>query len=237
MRIIPAIDVMEGKCIRLTRGEFDAMKTYNNDPLAFAKSFEDGGMKYLHLVDLDGTRENRIVNWKVLESIASKTSLEIDFGGGLKSEAEIKTAFDLGASKVNIGSAAVILPDLFQKWLSQFGPEKIILAADSADRKIKVSGWIQSTDIDVAEFIASWEKKGVIFVSCTDISKDGTLDGPSVGLYSEVLSMTQINLIASGGIASLEDLKALKDAGCEGAILGKAIFEGKITLNQLSGLC
>lgn len=173
----------------------------------------------------------------MLEAIAKGTSLEIDFGGGIKSDEDMKAAFESGASMVNIGSAAVIFPELLTRWLSDYGTEKIILAADSADRKIKVSGWIQSTDIDVIEFISEWEKKGIVYVSCTDISRDGTLDGPSAGLYREILSATGIKLIASGGISSMEDIVTLNRAGCEGAIIGKAIFEGRIKLKELSELC
>jgi phosphoribosylformimino-5-aminoimidazole carboxamide ribotide isomerase len=237
VRIIPAIDIMNGKCIRLTRGDFGAVRTYNNDPYALARTFEDHGLKYLHLVDLDGAREKKTINWNVLEMIAKGTSLEIDFGGGIKTEDEIRTAFNHGAKQVNIGSAAVIFPDLFKKWLSDYGTDKIILAADSADRKIKVSGWVQSTDIDVIDFIADWASKGVSYVSCTDISRDGTLEGPSVELYKEILSGPSVKLIASGGISSVADVKGLKEAGCEGAIIGKAIFEGKINLNELVELC
>jgi len=237
VKIIPAIDVMNGKCIRLTKGDFGAVKMYNNDPLAIAKTFEDNGLKFLHLVDLDGAKESRIVNWNVLEKIASGTSLEIDFGGGIKSSDDIKLAFSMGSSKVNIGSAAAIFPELFKSWLSEYGPEKIILAADSADRMIKVSGWAQSTNIDVMDFITSWEMTGIKYVSCTDISKDGTLDGPSLDLYRDIKEKSSVSLIASGGISSAGDIVALRSCGCDGAIIGKAIYEGKIKLKELSELC
>ncbi len=237
MRIIPAIDIMGGRCIRLTKGDFAAVKNYYNDPLELSRTFEDHGLQHLHLVDLDGAREKKTVNWKTLESIANGTSLKIDFGGGLKTEDEIRTALNAGASMVNIGSSAVIYPDIFLDWINKFGTEKIILAADADERKIKVSGWVQGTDIDVIEFIRDWEKKGISYVSCTDISRDGTLEGPSADLYSEIMSVSGVKLIASGGISSINDVMKLRETGCFGAIIGKAIYEGNIKLSDLSGIC
>jgi len=237
MRIIPAIDIINGKCVRLTRGNYDAMTVYDGTPLENARKFEDSGFSYLHLVDLDGARERHIVNQSVLEEIASKTSLIVDYGGGLKSVDDIRTALDSGASQVTIGSAAAKDPESFMEWLSLFGPEKLILGADAVDRKIMISGWAEDTGKDVVDYITGFRRKGVIYTTCTDISKDGMLQGPALGLYREILSKTAIKLIASGGISSISDVKSLEEAGCEGAIIGKAIYEGNILLEELSELC
>jgi phosphoribosylformimino-5-aminoimidazole carboxamide ribotide isomerase len=237
MRIIPAMDILNGRCVRLTRGNYRSARTYDGDPLALAKAFEDNGLKYLHIADLDGARQKKIVNLSILESIATGTSLKIDFGGGIRSDDDLRIAFGCGALQVNIGSTAAVNPGLLSEWLLLYGKEKIILAADSSGRKIKVSGWKEYTDIDVIEFIASWEKRGVSYVVCTDINRDGTFRGPATDLYGEILGRSKINLIASGGISSLEDLEILQSTGCEGAIIGKAIYEGKIKLKELSDLC
>ena len=233
MRIIPAIDIIGGKCVRLTKGDYDTKKIYNENPLEVAKMFEASGIKYLHLVDLDGAKSNNIVNYNILSEIASKTSLIIDFGGGIKSDKDIEIAFENGASQVTGGSIAVHKPELFLKWLSIYGNDKIILGADSNNRMIATNGWQQTSSEDVVDFISDYENKGVKYIICTDISKDGMLQGPSTELYKEILSKSNINLIASGGVTSIEDVKQMKQIGCEGAIIGKAIYEGKISLNEL----
>jgi len=237
MKIIPAIDLMEGKCVRLSQGDFDTRKIYNENPLEVAKEFEDNGIEYLHLVDLDGAMSNKIVNYKTLERIASKTNLKIDFGGGLKSNNDLKIAFESGAQQITGGSIAVQKPELFTSWIQKYGGTKIILGADCLNRKIATNGWLQTTEIHVLELIEKYEKQGIQYVICTDISKDGMLSGPSIALYKDLISTTNIKLIASGGVSNLEELYELKALGCEGAIVGKAIYEGKITLKQLRALC
>lgn len=237
MKIIPAIDLMEGKCVRLSQGDFDTRKIYNENPLEVAKEFEDNGIEYLHLVDLDGAKSNKIVNYKTLERIASKTNLKIDFGGGLKSNNDLKIAFESGAQQITGGSIAVQKPELFTSWIQKYGGTKIILGADCLNRKIATNGWLQTTEIHVLELIKKYEKQGIQYVICTDISKDGMLSGPSIALYKDLISSTNIKLIASGGVSNLEELYELKALGCEGAIVGKAIYEGKITLKQLRALC
>jgi phosphoribosylformimino-5-aminoimidazole carboxamide ribotide isomerase len=237
MKIIPAIDIINGQCVRLTQGDYAQKKTYNSDPLAVAKTFQDAGLKYLHLVDLDGAKGGRIINHKVLESIATKTSLIVDFGGGIKTDADIALAFDCGAQQVTVGSIAVKTPEKVQQWLEKYGPEKIILGADCKDRKIAVSGWQEASKLDVVEFIKDYQQKGIRDVVCTDISKDGMLAGPSFELYKEIIAGCNINLIASGGVTTIDDVIALKAMGCTGAIIGKAIYEGTITLKQLIEVC
>jgi phosphoribosylformimino-5-aminoimidazole carboxamide ribotide isomerase len=237
MRIIPAIDIIDGKCVRLTKGDYATQKIYNENPLEVAKEFEANGIQYLHLVDLDGAKSKQIVNYKVLEAIAKNTSLKIDFGGGIKSEDDVKIAFENGASQITGGSIAVQNPNTFLEWLEKYGSEKIILGADANNRKIATQGWLESSEKDVVEFIAEYEQKGISFVVCTDIAKDGMLQGTSNELYQEILQKTNVKLIASGGVSSLDDLIKLKEIGCEGAIVGKAIYEGKITLKELRKLC
>ena len=237
MRIIPAIDIIGGKCVRLSMGDYQRSKVYDGTPLEHAKRFEASGIKYLHLVDLDGAKAKRVVNYKVLEDLCRHTKLEIDFGGGIKGDEDIKMAFDAGASQVTVGSIAVQNPTLFKGWLKQYGPEKIILGADCQDRKIATAGWMKTSDLDVVEFISSYEKEKVKYVVCTDIEKDGMLSGPAFALYQEIMLRTGVKLIASGGVSSVEDLLGLKDLGCEAVILGKAIYEGKVTLAQIRELC
>ena len=237
MKIIPAIDLMEGKCVRLSQGDFGTKKIYNENPLEVAKKYEDNGIEYLHLVDLDGAKSNKIVNYKALERIASKTNLKIDFGGGLKSNNDLKIAFESGAQQITGGSIALQKPELFTSWIQKYGSTKIILGADCLNRKIATNGWLQTSEIDVLELIEKYEKQGIQYVICTDISKDGMLSGPSIALYKDLISSTNIKLIASGGVSNLEELYELKALGCEGAIIGKAIYEGKITLKQLRALC
>lgn len=236
MRIIPAIDIIDGKCVRLTKGDYNTQKIYNDDPIEVAKEFEANGIQYLHLVDLDGARSKHIVNHKILQGITSKTSLKVDFGGGIKSDDDIRIAFENGAAQITGGSIAVQQPDIFQQWLDRYGSEKIILGADSNNRKIATHGWIQQSELDVVDFISDYAKQGVIYVICTDIQKDGMLQGTSNELYREIIEETGVKLIASGGVSSMDDLASLQQLGCDGAIIGKAFYEGKITLTQLREL-
>lgn len=234
MRIIPAIDIIEGKCVRLSKGDYNTKKIYNENPLEVAKSFEAHGIEYLHLVDLDGAKSKHIVNHKILDQIASKTELKVDFGGGLKTDKDLQVAFESGANQITGGSIAVKDPELFQTWFQKYGNEKIILGADAKDRKIAVSGWLEDSDKEIIPFIQNFEKAGIKYVICTDISKDGMLEGPSFELYKEILSETEnIKLIASGGISEFDELPKLKELGCEGVIIGKAIYENRISLKQL----
>jgi phosphoribosylformimino-5-aminoimidazole carboxamide ribotide isomerase len=237
MKLIPAIDLLDGKCVRLSQGDYRSSKTYSEHPLEVAKAMEAAGIRCLHLVDLDGARSSRMVNHKILQEIASKTSLEIDFGGGLKRTEDVAAAFDYGASQVTIGTIAITDPDLFGSWLQHYGPAKIILGADCRNRKPAAQGWQQTTASDIVTFIRNYHHKGVMTVTCTDIDKDGMLQGPSTGLYREILETVPVQLIASGGITSLQDLHILQQAGCYAAIIGKAIYEGSISLQQLSTLC
>ena len=236
MRIIPAIDIIDGNCVRLTKGDFETKKIYSENPLDVAKEFEGNGIEFLHLVDLDGAKSKRIVNYKTLELIASNTNLKIDFGGGLKSDNDLKIAFESGANQVTGGSIAVQEPERFNSWLQSYG-DKIILGADCFNRKIATNGWLQTSEIDVLDLLLEFEKRGVKSVICTDISKDGMLSGPSIELYKDLISNTNAQLIASGGVSSIQDLVELKSIGCEGAIIGKAIYEGKVTLKELRELC
>jgi phosphoribosylformimino-5-aminoimidazole carboxamide ribotide isomerase len=237
MRIIPAIDIINGKAVRLTKGDYSTEKVYNENPLEVAKAFEASGIQYLHLVDLDGAKSQHIVNSKVLYEIATKTNLKIDFGGGLKTNEDVEVAFDCGASQITGGSIAAKNPTLFLEWLDRFGAEKIILGADCLNRKIATQGWQESSELDIIEFINSFRRKGIQYVVCTDISKDGMLQGTSNELYAEILQKNNINLIASGGISSMADIDAVKQIGCEGVIIGKAIYENSISLKELSTLC
>ncbi len=237
MRIIPAIDIIGGKCVRLTKGDYATKIIYNENPLEVAKEFEASGINYLHLVDLDGARAQHVVNHKVLESIAKHTSLTIDFGGGIRNAEDMRVAFESGASQVTGGSMSVKNPAVFIECLERFGAEKVILGADAIDRKIATNAWYEQSSTEVVNFIADYEKQGVIYVVCTDISKDGMLQGASEALYREILQKTNVRLIASGGVSSMGDLLALNTIGCDGAIIGKAIYEQKITLKELSQLC
>jgi phosphoribosylformimino-5-aminoimidazole carboxamide ribotide isomerase len=237
MRIIPAIDIIEGKCVRLTKGDYSTKKVYNENPLEVAKQFQDAGIKYLHLVDLDGAKSKHIVNYKTLETIVFNTNLKVDFGGGLKTEKDLRIAFESGANQITGGSVAVNDEELFLSWLTKFGADKIILGADCKERKIATDGWLKGSEIDVLEFIQQYKKNGVEYVICTDISKDGMLSGPSIELYKEIIYQTDVKLIASGGVSSMSDLVKLAEIGCYGAIIGKAIYEGNITLKELESLC
>lgn len=237
MRIIPAIDLINGKCVRLTKGDYNTQKIYNENPLEVAKYFEDNGIQYLHLVDLDGAKSNQIVNHKVLYEIATKTNLKIDFGGGLKQRKDLEIAFENGANQVTGGSIAAKNPMEFLDWLNEFGNDKIILGADCLNRKIATQGWLETSELDVIEYISNYVSKGISTVICTDISKDGMLQGASNELYLDILSKTKVNLIASGGVTTLADLELLKTMGCEGAIIGKAFYEGTIKIENLRELC
>ena len=235
MQLIPAIDIIEGKCVRLTEGDYAQKIIYNEDPLEVAKTFEGIGLKRLHLVDLDGAKAGEVVNWKVLEKIANKTSLSIDFGGGIKTEATLKTVLNTGATFATIGSLAVKSPLVFEEWLSRFGAQTFLLGADVYEEKIAIGGWIEKTNIDIIAFVQSYMDKGVSQIFCTDIQKDGKLQGPSIELYKKIIKQfPTLQLIASGGVSQLLDLQALRTIGCSGAIVGKAIYENKISLKQLS---
>lgn len=233
MKIIPAIDIIDGKCVRLSKGDYATKKIYSEDPVETAKEFESYGIQFLHLVDLDGARSRHIVNHKVLESIARETSLHIDFGGGLKTGGDIETAFNSGAKQITLGSIAVQDPEFCIEMLEKYGSEKIILGADCENRKIKTSGWLEESSLDIISFLLQYQEKGVIQTICTDISKDGMLQGPSTDLYKEILEKTTVKLTASGGISCMEDVFRMKEIGCSGTIIGKAVYEGKIRLKQL----
>ncbi|MDI9337225.1 MAG: 1-(5-phosphoribosyl)-5-[(5-phosphoribosylamino)methylideneamino]imidazole-4-carboxamide isomerase [Alphaproteobacteria bacterium] len=237
MRIIPAIDIINGKCVRLSKGDYTTQKIYNHDPLELAKEFEAHGIQYLHLVDLDGAKSKHIVHFKILENIATHTQLKVDFGGGVKSNQDVKIAFECGANQIIGGSIAIENPNLFLEWLETYSVYKIMLGADAHDRKIATQGWLNQTNIDVVDFIRFFEQKGVQYVICTDIAKDGMLEGTANDLYQEVMKKSAVKLIASGGVSSIDDLTKLKAIGCEGAIIGKAIYEGNILLSQLKLLC
>ena len=236
IEIIPAIDILDGKCVRLAQGDYDRKKVYNEDPLEVAKRFEDHGLHRLHLVDLDGAKANRIINYRVLERIASRTSLIIDFGGGVKSDYDLQIAFDSGAKMVTGGSIAVKNPEMFLRWIDRFGGNTIILGADCQDNRIAVCGWTEKTEADIFSYIENWHKRGISKVICTDIDKDGMLEGPNVELYRKIKEQNpNIHLIASGGIGCLEDIDRLEEAHIPGIIIGKAIYEGRIDLKELSG--
>ncbi|WP_299554640.1 1-(5-phosphoribosyl)-5-[(5-phosphoribosylamino)methylideneamino]imidazole-4-carboxamide isomerase [Seonamhaeicola sp.] len=244
MRIIPAIDIIQGKCVRLSKGDYNTKKVYNENPLEIAKQYEAHGIEYLHLVDLDGAKASHIVNYKVLETIATKTNLKIDFGGGLKTDEDLKIAFESGAGQITGGSIAVKKPEVFKNWLSQYGSDKIILGADANNEKIAISGWLEESDEELIPFVKNYMKEGVSYVICTDIAKDGMLQGPSFDLYEKMIAQCHsdtealeveesLKLIASGGISEFDELPKLAEIGCEGTIIGKAIYENKISLKQL----
>lgn len=234
MHLIPAIDLIDGKCVRLTEGDYSRKKVYNEDPLEVAKAFEAHGIRRLHLVDLDGARARHIVNHKVLERIATQTSLWIDFGGGLKSDEDLRIAFENGARQVTGGTVAVKNPQLFLGWLKQYGPERIILGADVKEGMIAVSGWQEQSGLELFAFLEDYIQKGVQYSICTDISRDGRLEGAALGLYQDIIArFPELKLIASGGVTSISELERLRAAGCYGAIVGKAIYEGKIRLEEV----
>jgi phosphoribosylformimino-5-aminoimidazole carboxamide ribotide isomerase len=235
MQIIPAIDIIDGKCVRLTQGDYAQKTIYNESPVEVAKQFEAAGLKRLHLVDLDGAKAGTVKNWAVLQEIAAYTTLSIDFGGGIKKDKDLNIVFESGAAYATIGSLAVKEPDTFLEWLKVYGPDKFILGADVKSEKIAVSGWLETTDINIYDFLQDYISKGILQSFCTDVSKDGTLEGPSIDLYKNIVEkFPSLFFIASGGVSCLEDLTALKELGCAGAIVGKAIYEGRIALKDLT---
>jgi phosphoribosylformimino-5-aminoimidazole carboxamide ribotide isomerase len=235
MRIIPAIDIIEGKCVRLSKGKYSTKKIYNEDPLDMAMTFEDYGLKYLHLVDLDGAKARKIINYKVLENLSLKTNLKIDFGGGLKSNNDLKIAFESGADQITGGSIALTNPELFKSWIDNYGQDKIILGADVKNENIAINAWDRISENKVEPFINNYLKYGIKYVICTDIDKDGMLNGPSFKLYEKIIKNNKmIKLIASGGVSKISDLPILSKLGCEGVIIGKAIYENKVSLKDLS---
>jgi phosphoribosylformimino-5-aminoimidazole carboxamide ribotide isomerase len=236
MIIIPAIDIIDGKAVRLTKGDYAQQKVYNENPVEVAKQFEAAGIERLHIVDLDGAKAGKIINLKVLEAIASATSLKIDFGGGVKNITDVGNIFNAGAAMVTVGSLAVKHPELLEEWLMEFSAEKFLVGADVLDEKIKISGWLEDGGINIFDFMGKMISLGTTNIFCTDISKDGVMEGPSVELYKKIMAEhPEIHLIASGGVSNMEDVKQLKAIGCSGAIIGKAIYEGKVPLNPLKG--
>ena len=231
MEIIPAIDIINGKCVRLTKGDYAQQKVYNDNPVEVAKQFEAAGIKRLHVVDLDGAKAGKIINLKVLEAIASNTKLTIDFGGGVKNITDVGNILNAGASIVTIGSLAVKHPEILEEWLLEFGADKFLIGADVLDEKIKISGWLEDGGINIFNFIGKMLALGVQNIFCTDISKDGVMQGPSIELYKRIIEEhPEVNLIASGGVSNIDDVIQLKEIGCKGVIIGKAIYEGKISL-------
>ncbi|HRO47836.1 1-(5-phosphoribosyl)-5-[(5-phosphoribosylamino)methylideneamino]imidazole-4-carboxamide isomerase [Agriterribacter sp.] len=234
MEIIPAIDIIDGKCVRLTQGDYAQKKIYNEHPLEVAKEFEGAGLQRLHLVDLDGAKAGQVKNWKVLETIAGKTALTIDFGGGIKREEDVHVVFNSGAALVTVGSIAVKNEAELIRWFTIFSADKFLLGADVKDEKIAIGGWLETTDIWVYDFIEKYTQHGVKQIFCTDVSKDGKLEGPAVDLYKSIVQkFPALHFIASGGVSSIDDLRALRDAGCNGAIVGKAIYEGRVKIKDL----
>lgn len=234
IEIIPAIDLIEGKCVRLTQGDYGQKTIYNENPLEVAMQFQDAGLKRLHLVDLDGAKAKKVVNWKVLEKIASKTTLHVDFGGGVQSDDDLKAVFESGAKQVTGGSIAVKNPELFMNWISVYGGEKIILGADAKKEKVAVSGWEEGTEIWVYDFVENYVDKGVKYTISTDVAKDGLLQGPSFDLYKNLQDKCpDLKIIASGGISGLEDVEKLAEMNIYGVIIGKAIYENRIKLSEL----
>ncbi|MCC6516324.1 MAG: 1-(5-phosphoribosyl)-5-[(5-phosphoribosylamino)methylideneamino]imidazole-4-carboxamide isomerase [Chitinophagales bacterium] len=234
MLIIPAIDIIEGKCVRLSKGDYDTKKIYNDNPLEVAKEFEANGITQLHLVDLDGAKSGKVVNWKVLESIASKTKLHIDFSGGIKTKEAANQAFELGAAQITVGSLAAKNSKEFVDWIWEFGEEKLILGADVIKDKIAIHGWQESSTKDIYEYLDFYFEEGIDYVLCTDVSKDGMLQGPAIELYKDIIKeYEEIKLIASGGVSCMRDLEQLKEIGCYAAIVGKSLYENKISFSDL----
>lgn len=235
MQIIPAIDIIDGKCVRLTQGDYQQKKIYNEHPLEVAKQFEDAGLMRLHLVDLDGAKTGAVKNWKVLETIAINTNLIIDFGGGIKTEKDIDIVFNSGAALATVGSIAVKDENTFISWIEKYGANKFLLGADVKEEKIAVAGWLETTDIGIYDFIENYVQKGIRQLFCTDVSKDGKLEGPAIELYKNIISQfLSLHFIASGGVASIDDLIELNAIGCAGAIVGKAIYEGRISVKEMA---
>lgn len=234
MRIIPAIDIIDGKCVRLTQGDYSQKKVYNENPLEVAKEFEGAGIQYLHLVDLDGAKAGKVTNWKIVESICTNTRLAVDFGGGIKKEEELSQLFDIGVTQVNLGSIAVKAPQLVYDWLHTFGTERIILSADVKDNNVAIGGWQEDSRVDLFDFIKQYQQRGITYVTCTDISTDGTLKGPNKDLYKSLRShFPALKIVASGGVSAINDLEELAKTGVDGVIVGKAIYEGRISFDDL----
>ncbi|MHC5310595.1 1-(5-phosphoribosyl)-5-[(5-phosphoribosylamino)methylideneamino]imidazole-4-carboxamide isomerase [Myroides sp. LJL116] len=236
MKIIPAIDIIQGKCVRLSKGDFSTQKVYSADVVEVAKRYEDHGITHLHLVDLDGAKSGRVINYNALEAICVKTNLKVDFSGGLSTDKDLSIAFECGANQVSIGSVASLEPDLFLTWLDFYGSEKIILGADCQNGRIKTRGWLEDSKDQILPYLNNYMQKGIKYSIVTDIDKDGMLEGPSFSLYEDILAQGDISLIASGGISCVEDLYRLKEIGCYATIVGKAIYENKITLKQIEKL-
>jgi phosphoribosylformimino-5-aminoimidazole carboxamide ribotide isomerase len=235
MEIIPAIDIIDGKCVRLTQGDYEQKKIYNEHPLEVAMAFEDAGLRRLHLVDLDGAKGGAVKNWKVLEALAGKTRMVIDFGGGIKTAKDVGIVFNSGAALATVGSIAVKDAELFIGWLQEYGADRFLLGADVKNEKIAVGGWLETTDRWVYDFIQEYIEKGVKQVFCTDVSKDGLLEGPSMELYRNIISeFPDLHFIASGGVSGMDDIYQLEEIGCKGVIIGKAIYEGRVTLKDLT---
>ena len=234
MQLIPAIDIIDGKCVRLSQGDYSSKKVYSENPVDMARRFEEYGLRRLHVVDLDGAASSHIVNYNVLEQIAVHTNLVIDFGGGIKSSKDIDIAFESGTAMVTIGSVAVKQPELMTEWIAKYGAAKIILGADAKDRRIAVSGWKEDSKLELFPFLSDYINKGITKVLCTDISRDGMLQGPSIALYKEIMeTFPNLELIASGGVSSIDDIYRLEDAGVPAVVFGKALYEGRIKLEQL----
>lgn len=234
MRIIPAIDIIDGKCVRLTQGDYGKKKVYREDPVEVALEFQDADLDCLHLVDLDGAREGRVVNWEVIRDIHEKTALSVDFGGGVKTEAEVEQLLDLGVHQINIGSMAVKDPETFSKWLKKYGTENFVLSADVKNGNVAINGWLEDTKFRLFDLVERFESEGLEFLTCTDISTDGMLEGPNIGLYKKLINrFPKLKIVASGGVSSIEDLKELKYTKVYGVIIGKAIYEGKLKLDEL----
>ncbi|MCE7864438.1 MAG: 1-(5-phosphoribosyl)-5-[(5-phosphoribosylamino)methylideneamino]imidazole-4-carboxamide isomerase [Bacteroidetes bacterium CHB5] len=234
MRIIPAIDIIDGKCVRLTQGDFGKKKVYREDPVEVALEFQDADLDCLHLVDLDGARKGHVVNWEVIRDIQEKTALSVDFGGGVKTEAEVEQLLDLGVHQINIGSMAVTDPETFSKWLKKYGTENFVLSADVKNGNVSINGWLEDTQFRLFDLVSRFEAEGLEFLTCTDISTDGMLEGPNIGLYKKLINkFPKLKVVASGGVSSLHDLEELKYAKVYGVIIGKAIYEGKIKLEEL----
>ncbi|HRI79585.1 MAG TPA: 1-(5-phosphoribosyl)-5-[(5-phosphoribosylamino)methylideneamino]imidazole-4-carboxamide isomerase [Cyclobacteriaceae bacterium] len=234
MRVIPAIDIIGGKCVRLTQGDYGKMKVYREDPVEVAKEFEDADLEYLHLVDLDGAKKGKVVNWKIIESIQAKTALKVDFGGGVKTEAEVEELLEMGVEQINIGTLALQKPEVFIEWIKKYGSDNFILSADVKNEKVQLSGWVQATDTSIYDLTARFQEAGLQYITCTDINTDGMLQGPNFGLYKKLKKkFPNLKIVASGGITSLDDLEELKYIKVYGAIVGKAIYEHKIKLSEL----
>ena len=235
MEIIPAIDIIDGKCVRLTQGDYGQKTVYNERPLEVARAFEDAGLRRLHLVDLDGAKAGAVKNWKVLETLAGKTGLGIDFGGGIKTEADVEIVFNSGATLATVGSIAVKDGPLFVSWLQAYGAERFLLGADVKNEKIAVSGWLETTDRWIYDFIQEYVEKGIQQLFCTDVSKDGLLQGPAIDLYENIVGkFPELHFIASGGVSGIADVRRLEEIGCKGVIIGKAIYEGRIAVKELT---